>query len=58
MSYLIDFLCVLGAIILSIGVFLQFGLGFALIVFGAIMIKFALISAYVNRGGYVSDDEE
>lgn len=58
MKYVIDILCVLGAIILSIGVFLEFGLGFSLIVFGAFMIKFALISAYVNRGGYVSDDEE
>jgi len=50
MSIIIDILAVFGAIMIGVGVFLQFGIGYALITGGAIMIVFALISAFVNRG--------
>jgi hypothetical protein len=55
---MIDIICILGGIILAGGVYLEFGIGFSLIVFGLFMIKFALISAYIRRDAYVSDDNE
>ena len=49
MKYVIDFLAVLGVIFVSTGVFIQFGIGYALIVLGALVLKLALISAYINQ---------
>ena len=56
MKKAIDIIFLVGTVILVAGVYLQFGLGYSLIACGTIVIKFALISAYVNKD--VSDTEE
>ena len=58
MRYLIDLSYILGIICCSLGVFLEFGIGYALICFGVCMIKFALISSYVHRADNVFNDEQ
>lgn len=49
MRYLIDILALVSAGLIGSGTYLEYGLGYALIVFGAIMLKLVLISAYLEN---------
>jgi len=48
MSVAIDLMAIIGGILISVGVFLQFGLAFALIAGGALLIILAMRAANVN----------
>ena len=48
MSVAIDLMAIIGGILISVGVFLQFGLAFALIAGGALLILLAMRAANVN----------
>ena len=48
MNIAIDMLAVIGGILISVGVFLGFGLAIALIVGGALLILLAMRAANVN----------
>jgi len=51
MSWIIDALAFLGVFVLSAGVFLEFGPGFALIVLGSCVMFLALVAAKGNEHG-------
>ena len=48
MSVAIDLMAIIGGILISVGVFLQFGLALALIAGGALLIILAMRAANVN----------
>jgi hypothetical protein len=48
MNIAIDLMAIIGGILISVGVFLQFGLAFALIAGGALLIILAMRAANVN----------
>lgn len=58
MKYIIDVLALLGLAFIGFGVFLVYGIGWSLIVCGIILIKFAYISAWVNRNAFDSEETE
>lgn len=56
LDVIIDVIAFIGGVLLSVGVFLEFGLGFSLIAFGVCLCVFALFSSYMQlRADNVSD---
>lgn len=55
MSLTIDFIAIFGGILISLGVYLAFGLAFALICAGALLIMLAVRASVIHGDVHVSD---